>query len=194
MKMKQRLSKAAAAATITGIAAFGFAPVAQLDTPAHAATSQETSSQSQTAVKNVNEIYNAAVQGEVPRLTADLKIGKSLRQDVRDQFGPPPEGSSNNFDYYHAEMGHPGYAFGYDQNNVINEIRYFGTNVERQTNLGSITQANLKKELGQPNFTSKVKGDGTAQTRYTYHAGAYDLEFIFDDSKTLNHVNLVKKP
>jgi hypothetical protein len=190
--MKQRLSKAAAAATITGIAAFGFAPVAQFDTPAHAATSQETSSQ--TAVKNINEIYNAAVQGEVPRLTADLKIGKSLRQDVRDQFGPPPEGSSNNFDYYHAEMGHPGYAFGYDQNNVINEIRYFGTNVERQTNLGSITQANLKKELGQPNFTSKVKGDGTTQTKYTYHAGAYDLEFIFDDSKTLNHVNLVKKP
>ncbi|KRD90048.1 hypothetical protein ASE51_05415 [Bacillus sp. Root147] len=192
MKMKQRLSKAAAAATITGIAAFGFAPVAQFDTPAHAATSQETSSQ--TAVKNINEIYNAAVQGEVPRLTADLKIGKSLRQDVRDQFGPPPEGSSNNFDYYHAEMGHPGYAFGYDQNNVINEIRYFGTNVERQTNLGSITQANLKKELGQPNFTSKVKGDGTTQTKYTYHAGAYDLEFIFDDSKTLNHVNLVAKP
>ncbi|MBE2974369.1 YjgB family protein [Bacillus megaterium] len=192
MKMKQRLSKAAAAATITGIAAFGFAPVAQFDTPVHAATSQETSSQ--TAVKNINEIYNAAVQGEVPRLTADLKIGKSLRQDVRDQFGPPPEGSSNNFDYYHAEMGHPGYAFGYDQNNVINEIRYFGTNVERQTNLGSITQANLKKELGQPNFTSKVKGDGTTQTKYTYHAGAYDLEFIFDDSKTLNHVNLVKKP
>jgi len=192
VKMKQRLSKAAAAATITGIAAFGFAPVAQFDTPVHAATSQETSSQ--TAVKNINEIYNAAVQGEVPRLTADLKIGKSLRQDVRDQFGPPPEGSSNNFDYYHAEMGHPGYAFGYDQNNVINEIRYFGTNVERQTNLGSITQANLKKELGQPNFTSKVKGDGTTQTKYTYHAGAYDLEFIFDDSKTLNHVNLVKKP
>ena len=190
--MKQRLSKAAAAATITGIAAFGFAPVAQFDTPVHAATSQETSSQ--TAVKNINEIYNAAVQGEVPRLTADLKIGKSLRQDVRDQFGPPPEGSSNNFDYYHAEMGHPGYAFGYDQNNVINEIRYFGTNVERQTNLGSITQANLKKELGQPNFTGKVKGDGTTQTEYTYHAGAYDLEFIFDDSKTLNHVNLVKKP
>ncbi|MED3863077.1 YjgB family protein [Priestia megaterium] len=190
--MKQRFSKVAAAATITGIAAFGFAPVAQFDTPVHAATSQETSSQ--TAVKNINEIYNAAVQGEVPRLTADLKIGKSLRQDVRDQFGPPPEGSSNNFDYYHAEMGHPGYAFGYDQNNVINEIRYFGTNVERQTNLGSITQANLKKELGQPNFTSKVKGDGTTQTKYTYHAGAYDLEFIFDDSKTLNHVNLVKKP
>jgi hypothetical protein len=91
-------------------------------------------------------------------------------------------------------MGHPGYAFGYDQNNVINEIRYFGTNVERQTNLGSITQANLKKELGQPNFTSKVKGDGTTQTKYTYHAGAYDLEFIFDDAKTLNHVNLVAKP
>ncbi|MFS0902628.1 YjgB family protein [Priestia aryabhattai] len=192
MKMKQRLSKLAATATITGIAAFGFAPVAQFDTPAHAATSQETSSQ--TAVKNINEIYNAAVQGEVPRLTADLKIGKSLRQDVRDQFGPPPEGSSNNFDYYHAEMGHPGYAFGYDQNNVINEIRYFGTNVERQTNLGSITQANLKKELGQPNFTSKVKGDGTTQTKYTYHAGAYDLEFIFDDAKTLNHVNLVAEP
>jgi hypothetical protein len=192
VKVKQRLSKVAATATITGIAAFGFAPVAQLDTPAHAAVSQETSSQ--TAVKNINKIYSAAVQGEVPRLTADLKIGKSLRQDVRDQFGPPPGGSSNNFDYYHAEMGHPGYAFGYDQNNIINEIRYFGTNVERQTNLGSITQANLKKELGQPNFTSKVKGDGTTQTKYTYHAGAYDLEFIFDDAKTLNHINLVKKP
>ena len=46
-------------------------------------------------------------------------------------------------------MGHPGYAFGYDSNHIISEIRYFGTNVERQTNLGSITEINLKKQLGQ---------------------------------------------
>ena len=192
MEIKKTFTRMVATATITGIVAFGPTHVAHLDTLiVHASTNQ--TEMNQTAVKNINEIYNAGIKGEVPRLTKDLKFGVSTRDDVRSLFGLPPEGATGSFDYYHAEMGHPGYAFGYDRNHVISEIRYFGTNVERQTNLGSITEINLKKQLGQPNFTKKIKNGKLLQTKYTYHAGAYDLEFIFDNTTSLNHVNLVSK-
>jgi len=191
MEIKKTFTRIVATVTITGIATFGSTHVTHLDTTVHAATNQTEINQ--TAFKNINEIYNAGIKGEVPRLTKDLKFGVSTRNDVRSLFGLPPEGDKGSFDYYHAEMGHPGYAFGYDKNYVISEIRYFGTNIERQTNLGSITEVNLKKQLGQPNFTKKIKNGNLVQTKYTYHAGAYDLEFIFDNATSLNHVNLVSK-
>ncbi|SSY69867.1 YjgB protein [Priestia megaterium] len=192
MKTKRMLTRMMATATIIGIGAVGATYVSHEDTIiAHADTKQ--TEMDQTAVKNINEIYNAGIKGEVPRLTKGIKIGLSTRDDVHSFLGLPPEGATGSFDYYHAEMGHAGYAFGYDGNRVISEIRYFGTNVERQTNLGSITELNLKKQLGQPNFTKRIKNGKLIQTKYTYHSGAYDLEFIFDNTTSLNHVNLISK-
>ncbi|OIK15368.1 hypothetical protein BIV60_10035 [Bacillus sp. MUM 116] len=191
MGLKQRLSKIIVVTAIAGFVGLGLTPVVSFTENANATTIKTENSQ--TAVKNINEIYNAAIKGTMPRLPISLKIGKNNRTDVRNQFGLPPKGTTGEFDYYHAEMGHPGYAFGYDKKGVISEIRYFGTNVERQTNLGSITENNLKKELGKPNFINKFKSGDIKQTKYTYHAGAYDLEFIFNNVKTLDHVNVIPK-
>ncbi|MNP75363.1 hypothetical protein D3C76_1724130 [compost metagenome] len=69
-------------------------------------------------------------------------------------------------------------------------MRYLGTGVERQYNLGGITQNMLIKQWGMPNSTSTIKAGEIRQKKLVYIRGKYQLEFIFDSNTNLNHVNL----
>lgn len=53
-------------------------------------------------------------------------------------------------------MGNPGFAFHYDAKGKIDEIRYFGTNVEKETNIGGMTPSLLKKQLGPADSVSTI--------------------------------------
>ncbi|WP_411268166.1 DUF4309 domain-containing protein [Paenibacillus sp. PL91] len=77
----------------------------------------------------------------------------------------------------------------------MREMRYFGTNVERQTNLGRISVRMLVQHWGAPNESVLIKSGKTVQKKITYVRGKYQLEFIFDGTSgmSLNHINLVNK-
>ena len=100
---------------------------------------------------------------------------------------------ASDFDLYSADMGSPGYAFLYDKSDKIKEIRYWGTNVERQTNIGGITMSMVKKHWFAPDSTKTFKTGNKKQTKLTYIRGNYKLEFIFNSSTDLDHINLLAK-
>jgi hypothetical protein len=163
---------------------------------AHAAseTSISYSETNQMAVDTLNNLYDQAFSGEMPGNVQGLKINKSTRKAVHQKFGSPQE-VNNQFDLYSWEMGQPGYGFAYNKDNIISEIRNFGTGVERQTNLGGITPQLLEKELGQANEILNVPG--TNELDYVYKTGDYELHFVIGDNpiiegfdQTVNHVNL----
>lgn len=79
----------------------------------------------------------------------------------------------------------------------IDEIRYFGTNVEKETNIGGMTPSLLKKQLGPADSVSTIPQ--TKEKKYVYQTGDYELEFIVghdpDMSQhelTVLHINLIK--
>jgi len=146
------------------------------------------------ALKTLNSFYKPALKGQFPGYVSGLTVGKSTRQDVIQKIGEPtlPGKNAGAFDLYGADMGSPGYAFSYKQNK-IREMRYFGTNVERQTNIGGITMSMLKKHWYAPSSTSTFKNGKTTQTKLTYNRGNYKLEFIFNSSTDLDHINLTTK-
>jgi hypothetical protein len=157
--------------------------------PAHADQVKivHASTYQQDAVKKLKMIYHKAFTGQMPFAAEGLKINKSTKKDVHKALGTP-EMVSGGFDYYHAEMGHPGFAFAYNKNKTISQIRYFGTNVERKDNLGSITPKVLSKQIGSADYIRGVKG--TNEINYIYKTGKYELEFIVGKDHTVNHVNL----
>lgn len=70
-------------------------------------------------------------------------------------------------------------------------MRYFGTNVERGTNIGGITMNMLRKNWYAPESTTTIKNGKVKQTKITYLRGQYKLEFIFNSSTDLDHINLM---
>ncbi|MCM3629764.1 YjgB family protein [Paenibacillus glycanilyticus] len=147
------------------------------------------------AYQTLMSFYKPALKGQFPNFH-DFTIGSTTRQSVIKTIGQAesPAKDSDDFDVYHAEMGHPGYAISYKLGK-IKEMRYFGTNVERDTNLGGITVQMLVQHWGTPNQSVVIKSGKTVQKKVTYVRGKYQLEFIFDgtNGKGLNHINLVNK-
>ncbi|MGE6612238.1 YjgB family protein [Peribacillus sp. NPDC076916] len=143
------------------------------------------------ALTTLHEIYNKAFSGEMPYTAMGLKINENTQKEVYETFGSPPEpGNTETFDYYHAEMGHPGFAFAYNDDKTISQIRYFGTNVERDHNLGSITPKVLGKQLGSADEIRHISS--TNEINYIYKTGNYELQFIVGEDQTVDHINLLQ--
>lgn len=198
MNMKKPLIKvtvAAALASVIGAGALAaspsFLPVSHAAS-AKASAPAAASSDSAQALKTLNSFYKPALKGQFPGSVSGLTVEKSTRQDVYKLIGKPDQKGpdADAFEVYHAEMGHPGYAFSYKLNK-IREMRYFGTNVERQTNIGGITMSMLEKNWHTPDAKTTIKNGKTKQTKLTYKRGAYQLEFIFNSSTNLDHINLL---
>ncbi|RED59262.1 YjgB family protein [Cohnella lupini] len=156
-----------------------------------AAASQAAESQAH-ALQTLNSFYKPALKGQFPKLPG-LTLGTSTRQDVVKAIGKPevPGKDSDAFDVYGAEMGNPGYAISYKLNK-IREMRYFGTNVERQTNIGGITLKMLVQQWGAPKSSTLFSTGKIKQKKVVYIRGDYKLEFIFNDNTHLDHINLTK--
>jgi len=198
MNLNFSAKKAWATIAISGVIGMGTTMVSGLVPPAHvahaAAAASHNNEDAAQALKALNSFYKPALKGQFPGSVGDLTVGKSTRKDVIKAIGEPSEERKNasGYDIYSAEMGHPGYAFSY-KSDKIREIRYFGTNVERQTNIGGITMSMLKKNWFAPNSTTTIKNGKTKQTKLTYIRGEYKLEFIFNSSTDLDHINLLAK-
>jgi Domain of unknown function (DUF4309) len=144
----------------------------------------------ESANETLDNLYNQAATGSSIDFASDFTIGETTRADVIDKIGQPY--TSGTFDTYHAEMGNPGFHFKYDQDGILQEVRYLGTNVERQTNLGSITPEVLEQQLGQADAVTALPA--TDQHKYSYDTDSYQLEFIVnDDTLKVDHVNLVHR-
>jgi len=94
-------------------------------------------------------------------------------------------------------MGNPGFVFHYDKKGKINEIRYFETNVEKETNIGGMTPSLLKKQLGSADTKSTIPQ--TKEKKYVYRTGDYELEFIVGHDPDMSqhelnvvHIQLIK--
>jgi hypothetical protein len=185
---------AAGALTISAVETINQPSAVNAATAAPSVKSSTTADYHTQALQTLNSFYKPALQGEFPGLKG-LTVGKSTRQDVIQAIGDPvmPGDHSDAFDVYHAEMGHPGYAISYKLNK-IREMRYFGTNVERESNIGGITVKMLVQQWGAPHSSTVFKNGKITQKKIIYIRGSYQLEFIFNSSTDLDHINLVNKP
>ncbi|MEW4372190.1 YjgB family protein [Paenibacillus kandeliae] len=192
------MRKAAIIATITGVTTAGawgaVSSLLPIQSVQAAASASDARYQRNLAIQTLNSFYKPALKGQFPGDVREFTIGKSKRVDVMKRFGSAeiPRTSAAGFDTYTATMGSPGYSFRYT-NDVLSEIRYYGTNVERQTNIGGITMKLLRQQWYAPSATSTIVNGKQKQTKVTYNRGDYKLEFIFNTSTDLDHINLVKK-
>jgi len=181
------------AAVAFGLIGASGHPLASPSVSAAAVKDDQAQAKAQ-ALQTLNSFYKPALKGQFPGAMAGLTVGVSTRKDVQKQIGEPelPGKDSDAFDVYHAEMGHPGYAVSYKLNK-IREIRYFGTNVERQTNIGGITLKMLVHNWGRPDATKTIKNGKLVQKKVVYKRGDYLLSFIFNNDTDLDHINLTAK-
>ncbi|MBJ6363237.1 YjgB family protein [Paenibacillus sp. GCM10012307] len=205
MKIYQPLRKSARIALLLSVAALGVAGITSGIAQVNAASVSKMTTISKSTAKDtdesqalqtLNSFYKPALKGQFPGGVSGLTVGVSTRKDVEKKIGEPdsPSKNANDFDVYTANMGHPGYAVSYkEKENKIHELRYFGTNVERQTNIGGITEKMLKQHWGKPDKTKSFKTGKQSQIKWSYNRGDYVLEFIFNDAAHLDHINLVKK-
>ena len=155
-------------------------------------TSSETTvedEQKQMALDMLKKLTEDANKGKVYRPDQGFIIGKTTRDDVYNTIGESEE-KDNGYEHYHGSMGNPSVAFKYDGKGTLEEARYFGTNVERQTNLGGITEEDLTEQLGKPSDIRKIETTGEKNIRY--HIGDFELQFIIGKDGTPDHVNLKK--
>ncbi|WP_274648778.1 YjgB family protein [Paenibacillus humicola] len=147
------------------------------------------------AFQTLMSFYKPALQGQFPNFYG-FTVGSTSHETVIKTIGEAesPAKDADDFDVYHAEMGHPGYAINYKLDK-IREMRYFGTNVERQTNIGGISLRMLIQHWGAPNQSVLIKSGKTIQKKITYVRGKFQLEFIFNGTNGtgLDHINLTKK-
>ncbi|QIW79451.1 YjgB family protein [Bacillus tequilensis] len=190
--MKKAISVLTAAAltgSLSGLGATSFS------TPAKAVTQTNTltENKSQSAAELVKNLYNTAYTGEMPQQVQGLTVNKSTKSDVHAVLGEPerPSEGDNRFDLYPWNMGQPGYGFSYHKDMTISEIRYFGTGVERQQNLGGVTPEVLWNEIGPANRVLTVPF--TDEIDYVYDTGGYELHFVIGKDQTADHVNLKAK-
>ncbi|QDH22991.1 YjgB family protein [Saccharibacillus brassicae] len=195
MNITTRARKTLIALSAASVVAIGSAgAAAQLPLPAASAEQAPTASDSAMALQKLASFYKPALRGEFPGSASGFTVGKTTRSEVIDAFGSPDvtRTSVAGFDSYTANMGNPGYAMSYTASGVLKEIRYFGTNVERQTNIGGMTTAMVKKTWYAPASTATIKNGTSIQTKLTYKRGEYKIEFIFNNSLELSHINLLK--
>lgn len=188
MTLKKTTTKMIAASLLTG-SVLGFTAPALAES-AHAASETAVASTNQQAIETLNQLYDQAYSGEMPKLVDGLQINVSTKEDVHNQIGLPEEPATNDdpFDHYHGSMGQASYAFSYHQNGRISEIRYFGTQVERQQNLGGISPAVLSEQIGSADKILTVPN--TNEKDYVYITGDYELHFVIGDDQKVDHVNL----
>ncbi|SDW09704.1 YjgB family protein [Paenibacillus sp. CF384] len=184
--------KTAIAAVVAGTLALS----AVAAVPTYAATSAAAPVDAHAkAFETLMSFYKPALQGQFPNFHS-FSLGTTTHGAVIKAIGEAedPAKDADGFDVYHAEMGHPGYAINYKLNK-IREMRYLGTNVERQTNLGGISVRMLLQHWGTPNESVLIKSGKTVQKKITYARGKYQLEFIFNGTTGmgLDHINLVNK-
>ncbi|REE91711.1 uncharacterized protein DUF4309 [Paenibacillus taihuensis] len=192
MNVYTSMKKTAVAAVVAGTLA--LSTVAAV--PTYASTTAAAPVDAHTkAFETLMSFYKPALQGQFPNFHG-FTLGSTTHGTVIKALGEAedPAKDADGFDVYHAEMGHPGYAINYKLNK-IREMRYFGTNVERQTNLGGISVRMLVQHWGTPNESVLIKSGKLVQKKITYVRGKYQLEFIFNGTTGtgLDHINLVTK-
>ncbi|WP_106767610.1 YjgB family protein [Paenibacillus faecalis] len=194
IKMAKTLLLATSMAAVIGSGSIGAEQAILPSHQAEAASVSRSEHAAPTPLQTLNSFYKPALKGQFPGAVSGLTVGKSTKQDVIQKIGEPtkPGKHASSFDVYGANMGSPGYAFLY-KSNKIQEMRYFGTNVERQTNIGGITIEMVKQNWYAPSSVSKIKNGKKTQTKLTYNRGDYKIEFIFNSSTDLDHINLLKK-
>ncbi|WP_195574702.1 YjgB family protein [Paenibacillus sp. 1001270B_150601_E10] len=188
--------KKVAGVVLSGAVVFGAYGIAGIATPAanaaQSTAAKLTSEQQKMALDTLMSFYKPALEGHFPTDSAvgSFVVGKTTRDEVLKAIGKAeqPRATASGFDVYHAEMGHPGYALAYNDKNILQEIRYFGTNVERETNIGGMTMSMLKQHWFAPSSTNAISN--TKQIKWTYIRGDYKLEFIFNSTANLDHINL----
>ncbi|WHY71584.1 YjgB family protein [Fictibacillus enclensis] len=192
MLPKKRANLLVTASLLTG-SVLGTGMISFNDT-AHAAsaTASDQSTAKKDAADKLTTIYYSAYEGHFPNNAFDFYTGKTTKADVHEKWGPPstPISKNSDFEIYHAEMGNPGYDFSYDKDNVIKEIRNFGTNVERDHSIGGITVKMLGDEIGSADHIRHLPNTG--ETSYIYETGDFELEFIIGKDGKADHVNLVQ--
>lgn len=193
MNVFASMKKTAIAAVTVGTLALSTAGAAA---PSHAAAASAAPVDAHMqAFQTLMSFYKPALQGQFPNFHG-FAIGSTSHETVIKTIGKAeaPATDADGFDVYHAEMGHPGYAINYKLDK-IREMRYFGTNVERETNLGGITVRMLVQHWGAPHASTLFKTGKTVQKKLTYVRGSYLLEFIFNGTSGtgLDHINLVRK-
>ncbi|WP_301107379.1 YjgB family protein [Sporosarcina sp.] len=145
--------------------------------------------QQQMALDMLDELTKDAKEGKIYRPGDEWTIGHTTRKEIHQTIGKPEE-IEGAFEHYHGSMGNPSVAFKFDGNGVLEESRYFGTNVERQTNLGGITEKELQEQLGTPADTRLIQTTG--ETNIIYHLNHYELQFVMGKDGKADHVNLKK--
>ncbi|WOV85641.1 DUF4309 domain-containing protein [Sporosarcina jeotgali] len=143
--------------------------------------------QKQMAINTLNGLVEDGKKGEVYHLNDGFYVGKTTQTEVYNTIGKPER--QNTFDRYTGSMGQASYDLRYDENGLLVEARYLGTNVERQTNLGGITSTDLKEQLGEPDEKRTLKE--THQNSYIYKLGKYEIQFILNEKDQADHVNLL---
>ncbi|MEW4371369.1 YjgB family protein [Paenibacillus kandeliae] len=201
MNMAKHMQKTGLAILVTGAATLGSFAATTAIVPSSsvyaASTSMASSQQSGAAL--LNTFYKPALKGHFPEANGNpvdkLIVGDTTRASAIAIYGKPTTSrtSASGYDMYHAEMGTPGYALSYNSSNVLKEIRYLGTTVERKQTIGSITMSVLKKNWYAPSSTATITSGGKKQTKLTYNRGDYKLEFIYNSPTDLDHINLLKK-
>lgn len=151
---------------------------------------QISDEQKQMAIVALKEIVKDAEKGIVYRFSSGFIVGESTREEVYAKISEPEE-QIGDFDYYHGSMGQASYQIKYDDNDVMEEARYYGTNVERQTNLGGITRNDLVEQIGEPDAEREIPNTG--ETNIVYFIGNYELQFVMREDGTTDHVNLLEK-
>ncbi|MCK8489346.1 YjgB family protein [Paenibacillus sp. MBLB2552] len=181
------------AAGILGVATWATSSSVVTAQPTKTTAAQIQKEDTAHALDTLNSFYKPALKGQFPGAVSGLTVGKNTRKDVIKLIGDPSIAGKGSlaFDLYSANMGNPGYALSYTKG-TIQEMRYFGTNVERQTNIGGITMKMLKQNWFAPDASSTIKNGNTKQTKLTYIRGEYSLEFIFNSSTDLDHINLLE--
>lgn len=144
--------------------------------------------QKQMALDTLQGLADDAEEGKVYRLADGIYIGKTNKDDIEELIGEPEK--QDEYDHYQGSMGNASYDLAYDENGVLKEARYFGTNVERQTNLGGITADDLIEQLGKPVEVHPITATG--ETNYRYHFDDFELQFIIGEDGKTDHVNLLQ--
>ncbi|OWR29941.1 hypothetical protein CDO73_12745 [Saccharibacillus sp. O23] len=185
---------------MAGIVAVGSLTAATAVWPSstHAQTATSSAAQ-QNGAELLKELYKPALKGHFPQANGNpvdkLVVGDTTRASAMKIYGKPstPRTSASGYDTYKAEMGTPGYALSYDKSDVLKEIRYLGTQVERKQTIGSITMSVLQKNWYAPSSATTITSSGKKQTKLTYNRGNYKLEFVYNSPNDLDHINLSKK-
>ncbi|MEW4284527.1 YjgB family protein [Priestia koreensis] len=175
------------AATVLAGSALGAGAVAGAQTTHNAPTKTVSSTTQSEAIQKLHDIYKSSAKGAFPKDAKSFTLGTATKATVHKAWGTP-EKTSNGYDLYPANMGHPGYAISYDAKGYIKEVRYLGRNVEADQDINGITTATLVKELGKPEKILTIPK--TKEKDYVYQTGKYELRFIVGTNGKVDHVNL----